>query len=43
MLGLVLTLGCLEDVAVQVTVYAKAKPMFFKPKSVPFLLREKME
>ena len=35
-------LGCLKDVKVQLSVDSEASPKFFKPRPVPFILREKV-
>ena len=36
-------LGCLKDRTVQLTVHDNAPPKFFKPRPVPFLLKDKIE
>ena len=35
-------LGCLKDRTVQLTVHDNAPPKFFKPRPVPFLLKDKI-
>ena len=37
------SLGCMEDVEVTIQVDPKIKPKFLKPRSVPFVLKEKVE
>ena len=36
-------LGCMKDMKVKLLIYSTAKPNFFKPRSVPFTLRDKVE
>ena len=37
------SIGCLKDVKVTLQVNEAAKPKFLKPRTVPYLLREKVE
>lgn len=36
-------LGCLQDMSVKLIVHDQAKPKFFKPRSVPLVLQQKVE
>ena len=36
-------LGCMNDMKVKLLIDSTAKPRFFKPHSVPFTLRDKVE